>query len=233
MALKVFSCCSYSTLFETRTREEWNALQFVRAIKGRPLRGYARVPLPDGTRAYLDQTTAASAPGWFAQMAAQRITWDRAGELALTPIPDAACDIASGAPPKTRVLAVALAAALPPHKAAVFDVLRWRERMVPAHVGVGTRDPQELYGNLRLTMAEWPADVPQIVLVDDVMATGAHFRAAAAFLRDWGGHLLVAICAGRADNSGALPGDPFRTRTDILKDFQADPDWTPPMTLQG
>jgi len=131
MALKVFSCCSYSTLFETRTREEWNALQFVRAIKGRPLRGYARVPLPDGTRAYLDQSTAASAPGWFAQMAAQRITWNRAGELALTPIPDAACDIASVAPPKTRVLADALAATLPPHKAAVLDVLRWHERMVP------------------------------------------------------------------------------------------------------
>jgi hypothetical protein len=55
MSLKVFSCCAYSTLFDTRNDAEWNALQFVRAIKRKPLRGYGHVPLPDGTRAYLEQ----------------------------------------------------------------------------------------------------------------------------------------------------------------------------------
>jgi hypothetical protein len=229
MSLKVFSCCTYSTLFDTRNDAEWNALQFVRTIKRKPLRGYAHVPLPDGTRAYLEQSNAASAPTWFGQMAATRVTWHRTGRLALIPIPDAASDLRSTVAPKTRVLANALAAALPPDKATVFDVLRWDRPMAPAHAGTGTRDPQELYSSLRLTSRKLPADIPQIVLVDDVIATGAHLRAAAAFLRDCGGRILAAACAGRADNSGNPQDDPFRTRIDILPDFQADPDWLLPL----
>ena len=82
-------------------------------------------------------------------------------------------------------------------------------------------------------MAVWPANVPQIVLVDDVIATGAHLRAAAAYLQDCGGRILMALCVGRADNTGSLPDDPFRTCTGVLRDFQADPDWLLPMNLRN
>jgi hypothetical protein len=97
--------------------------------------------------------------------------------------------------------------------------------MVPAHAGAGTRDPQELYSSLRLTTRKLPIDLPQIVLVDDVIATGAHLRAAAAFLRDCGGHILAAVCVGGADNGGQPLGDPFRMRTDVFPDVAPEPDW--------
>jgi hypothetical protein len=225
MSLKVFSCCTYSTLFQNRTKAEWNALQFVRAIKGRPLRGYARVPLPDGTCAFLDQSNVASAPAWFGQMATARLTWHRIRNVTLIPIPDATCDLTAIAAPKALALSAALALAVSPKTATVTDVLRWDQPMIPAHAGAGTRDPQELYSALRLRCGQLPSGLSEIVLVDDVIATGAHLRAAAAFLRDFGGHVLAAVCAGRADNSGNPVNDPFGTRTEILPDFHADPDW--------
>lgn len=46
MPLKVFRCCTYSAAFGQRTEPEWSALQFVRAIKGKPLKEYVDVPLP-------------------------------------------------------------------------------------------------------------------------------------------------------------------------------------------
>jgi len=232
MSLTVVSCCSYSTLFDKRSKAEWNALQFVRAVKGRALRGYARVPLPDGTQGFLDQSTRASAAGWFGRIAAARITWDRVSRVALVPIPDARCDVRAGAGPRTLALVSALASALPPQKASILDVVRWDQPMIPAHAGAGTRDPQELYSSLRLRPAKLPPELPPIVLVDDVIATGAHLRAVAAFLRDWGGHVIAAVCVARADNSGDPLDDPFRIRTDVLRDFEPDPDWPPPADLR-
>ncbi len=230
--LKVFSCCAYSTLFDSRTDAEWNALQFVRAIKRKPLRGYAHVPLPNGTRAYLDQSNATSAPEWFGQMAAARVTWDRTGRLALVPIPDSPCALGTSVPSKTLGLAEALRAALPADKAAV-DVLRWGEPMPSAHRAGGTRDPQELYSRLRLTSRKLPPGLPQIVLVDDVLASGGHLRAAAAFLTDCGGCVLAAVCAGRADDTNDSRTLPFQMRTDVLPDFYPDPDWLLPLSVVG
>lgn len=72
--------------------------------------------------------------------------------------------------------------------------------------------------------------MPHIVLVDDVLASGGHLRAAAAFLTDCGAHVSFAVCAGRADNTDAPIDRPFSIRTDVLPDFVADPDWLLPYT---
>lgn len=228
--VKVFSCCTYSTAFRARREPEWLALQFVRAIKGKPLKGYVDVPLPGNRLMRLDHATAASVAAWFGELLAGGLTWDTVGALTLVPIPHAACDLHAHVPPKTLPLADALRDALAPGQAAVMDLLRWGEAIPQAHLAGGTRDPQELYSVLRLTVASLPEQLPQIVLVDDVLASGGHLRAAAAFLIDCGAEVQMAVCAGRADNSDTGLECPFSIRTDVLPDFVADPDWLLPFT---
>ena len=218
MSLKVFSCCTYSTLHRDRSADEWNALQFVRAVKGRALSGYAHVPLPDGSIAYLDQQRAECAPGWFAQLAIARIRW-RMNRVALVPVPNADSVLDSANPPRTFTLAQALANALPSGQATVVDILRWCTRMPTAHSGAGSRDPQELYDALRVNVPRLRVDLPFIVLIDDVVATGAHLRAAAAYLVDCRETVIAAVCVGHADNGDAPILEPFRLTTMVLPDF--------------
>ena len=142
MPLTVFSCCTYSTAFGPRTEPEWSALQFVRAIKGKSLRGYVDLPLPGGRHVRLDQATAACAPAWFGEMVAAGVSWDIDRSVALVPVPDSTCSMASPATPKTLALAAVLHDTLMPGQAGVFDLLRWAEVIPPAHLVGGTRDPQ-------------------------------------------------------------------------------------------
>jgi len=233
MPLTVFSCCTYSTLRRQRTQEQWAALHFVKAIKGLPLKGYAYVPLPEGDRAYLDHDTSSLAASWFGRMAAARLTWDRIGRFSAVPVPDAACGVSAARAPRVLPLADALVRALAPGRATVLDVLRWVKPMPTAHQAGGTRDPQELYGRLRLALPTLPQDGANVVLVDDVLASGGHLRAAAAFLNDCGANVIAAVCAGRADHTEAGDIEPFKTRTDVLPDFVSDPDWLLPLVIDG
>jgi hypothetical protein len=205
----------------------------MRAIKRKPLRGYVHVPLPGGERGYLDQTTAVAAPEWFGRIVSAGVTWNRVGPLVLIPIPDAACGAETGLLPKTVALAQALKAALPEAQACVLDVLRWDEPMASGHLTRGTRDPQELYSRLRLTCRRLPPQPPRMVLIDDVLASGGHLRAAAAFLTDCGGLVFASCCAGRAIHTDDVPTNAFSIRTDVLADFCADPDWLLPTTVSN
>jgi hypothetical protein len=232
MPLEVFSCCTYSTLRRQRTQSQWAALHFVKAIKRQPLKGYASIPLPGGSTAHLDRATCARAPTWFAQMAAARVPWS-SKPCVLIPVPDAACGLTNDHLSKVVPLATAVVAALPAGKATVRDVLRWTKAMPSAHHAGGTREPQELYGRLRLVLPMLPLDGTPIVLIDDVIASGGHLRAAAAFLRDSGAEVIAAVCAGRADETAANDVDPFTMRTDVLPDFVSDPDWLLPEVYDG
>ncbi len=86
-------------------------------------------------------------------------------------------------------------------------------------------------------MRRWLPKVPQdnanVVLLDDVLASGGHLRAAAAFLSDCGAHVIAAICAGRADDTDVGKIEPFKMRTDVLPDFVSDPDWLLPLVYDG
>ena len=60
------------------------------------------------------------------------------------------------------------------------------------------------------------------------MASGAHLRAAAAFLEDCGARVLCGVCGARAVYDNDPSESSFRIRTDLLPDFVADPDWLLP-----
>ena len=58
----------------------------------------------------------------------------------------------------------------------------------------------------------------RVVLVDDVLVLGGHLRACAAKLKAGGADVVLAMCAGRADQ---IPvADPFAARCETLDDFE-------------
>ena len=233
MPLRVYCCVAYAATFGgVRTQDEWAALHFVKAIKGTPLAGYTTLRLPGGDTARIDRHTAESAALWFAQFAVAAVPWGDVLPCGFVPIPDAECDLASTRPPRTFQLSDALASELGADVATV-DVLRWARPMAKAHAADGSRDPQVLYGRLRRMDRSWPLTGQRLVLVDDVVASGAHLRAAAAFLADCGATVACAICAARASET-VTPGEkPLVPSTHVLANFDPDPDWLLPETFDG
>jgi hypothetical protein len=217
MPIRVFCCSSYPAFKAPWTPDQMRAAALVRALKA------CREANDSGASDPADAAVQADAVAWFATTATTKLTWRPVRPLTLVPVPDSHCALDASLPPRTVALAAALASALPHGTAAVADVLRWAQPMDSAHSGGGTRDPQELYSALRLTRRGFGQDRPQCVIVDDVLASGAHIRAVAAFLRDCGASILAAICAAQATEV-AVP-DPFAVRTTVLPNFVSDPDW--------
>jgi hypothetical protein len=233
MPLTVYSCVSYSAAFGgSRTQDDWTALNFVHAVKGTPLAGFAVLRVADGDRVRIDQHSANDAPLWFARLAVKALPWREVLPCGLVPIPDAACSLSANRPPRGLRLADALASALGPDAAAV-DLFRWVRPMLPAHVVEDSRDPQVLYGRLRLHDRWRPVRNQRLVLVDDVIASGAHLRAAAAFLRDCAATLLCAVCAARACHAAPANGSWLSPSSQVLSDFHSDPGWHLPEVYDG
>jgi adenine/guanine phosphoribosyltransferase-like PRPP-binding protein len=233
MPLTVYSCVNYVPMVDgPRTQDHWTALHFAKAIKGTPLAGYATLSTPVVDPIRIDRTTACAAPEWFARLAVTAVPWRDLLPCGLVPIPDAACDLVAARRPRMFALAEALASAVG-FDVAVCDVLRWSRPMSPAHIAADARDPQVLYGRLRLTNRAWLPAGQRLVLLDDVVASGAHLRAAAAFLRDCRAEVSVAICAARASDELPRSLSPLSPCVHVLPDFHPDPDWLLPETVDG
>jgi hypothetical protein len=232
MPLTVCSCLTYWPAYGPKTQDRWTALHFVNAVKGTPLAGYAQLRLSSGDTVTISRSSAAAAPEWFAQLAVNALPWRDCAPCGLVAMPDAACDLSAAGPPRTLVLAEALASQIGPDAVAV-DLLRWVRSMAKAHAADGTRDPQVLYGRLRLKDRMWPVARQRLVLVDDVVASGGHLRAAAAFLSDCGAVVTHAICAARANDTVSAADSAFAPSTLMLPDFHSDPDWLLPEVYEG
>ena len=233
MPLTVYSCVTYAPfVFDPRTQDHWTALHFVKAVKRTPLSGYATLTSPRGDTIRIDEASAGEAPQWFADLAIAAAPWRELVPCGLVPIPDARCDLAANRRSHTHALAEALVSALGAD-VAVVDVLRWSRPMETAHGSDGSRDPQVLYGRLRLSHRALPLAGLRLVLVDDVVASGAHLRAAAAFLTDCRAEVLCAVCAGRASQTIPACATPLMSSVDVLTDFQPDPDWLLPEMIEG
>ena len=96
--------------------------------------------------------------------------------------------------------------------AEVNDKLRFRQPMQSASSGGGSRDQLELARAMRMPSGPKPSGVP--ILIDDVMTTGAHMRAARTVLRGRGIIVEHGIVCGRTLLHQAA--DPFALQDEDL-----------------
>jgi hypothetical protein len=215
MGLRTISLFTYRTKGAGWTSEQLGVLRFVNALKRRDLDGTADVLIRAGQpKRRLEAQNASEAFDWFAEMVVPVLREELATtRVVLVPIPDCGCteEVA-----ESRTSALAIAVARRAGAVVVSDMLRWRRRMPSAGSGQGSRDPVSIYQNLRLRSGWSPVSRPY-VLIDDVVTTGGHLRACAAFLDNHGGRVERAICAARSDQYP--PDDPFQRRIDELPDF--------------
>jgi len=196
MPLKVVSFATYLTNVDVTWRDtDYNALKFVKAIKGLPVNGFARIPVCDVLRR-LEHGNSEEAIGWFGELArAYLLGQNLPRPVSFVPIPNSSCAMGNDQVPRTRLLAQAIVNGF--EESDVWDGLRWRTVMLPSSQG-GTRNPQVLYDNLVIAQ-EVPART--LVLVDDVRTTGAHFVAALARVAERGAVCSLALCAARRVDS--------------------------------
>src|SRR4051794_2815908 len=150
MPLAVTTFCAYRTRRNGPwTDRDYAASKFIKALKEQPVSGWAYVPV-GREHVRLDAANAASAPHIFARQAACGIKWDAVGALMIVPIPSSICTVDATDPPRAIKMAVALLRCIEWVDAIVADLLRWSEAMTPAHIALGSRDPEDLYRRLRL-----------------------------------------------------------------------------------
>jgi hypothetical protein len=148
-------------------------------------------------RCTLDTRTQREGLDWFGRLAAWVIEVEfPSPHMVLVPVPNSDCSLENRNVPRTRRLADAIANKVT--TATVFDCLRWIHDRRPSHLG-GSREPRILSRELALIHIPLCAAV---VLVDDVVTTGAHLQAAAAKLSAVGVKCDHAICLARTEVSG-------------------------------
>ena len=161
MPLKVVSFATYLTNVDVTWRDaDYNALKFVKAIKGLPVNGFARIPVCDVLRR-LEHGNSEEAIGWFGELArAYLLGQNLPRPVSFVPIPNSSCAMGNDQVPRTRLLAQAIVNGF--EESDVWDGLRWRTVMLPSSQG-GTRNPQVLYDNLAIAQ-----EVPARTLVLEI-----------------------------------------------------------------
>ena len=219
MPIRVVSCYTYRTSIDSPwTDAQHSVNQFVDAIKERDVRGYGLV-LVNGTlpKRCISAANAHQAREWFGEMGSRVLDEAGfAGPIILIPVPNSECTTEVE---HSRIATLA-------HEIrerselvqGVADVLRWDEPMPSASQEQGPRDPAELYPHLELRGTLRHRQRTH-VLVDDVLTTGGHLRACAAFLASRGVVAGFAVCAARSDPAPQV--NPFQDRVDALDDFVA------------
>jgi hypothetical protein len=196
--LRLITVCTYLTQIEgvTWRQKDWAGNKMVKILKGEPIKGFFAIS-DSGVARRFDQGTAANFRPIAHQMLGKAI-----GELAplgatLVPIPNSQVTSPSTQNFRTRILAEGVAATnaqrLKSDPALVFATPQ------PKSSKGGSRDPEYLESMMRLD------HVPtgQVVLVDDVTTTGAHFIAGARKLRAVGVPVIAAVAFAKSTKEQA------------------------------
>ncbi len=212
MAVTAVCFCAYLTDISLPWRRgDHNANKFIKAFKREPIKGFANI-LVGSTWHRLEESNRDSAVDWFGEMASAYIKRKhKVRPLVFAPLPSSKCVANGGIVSPTYRLADAIASRL--QGAVVWDGLRWSKTMTPSHKG-GARDTAYFYKHLVITKTLPHAD---IVVVDDVLTSGAHMRAVVAKLAEKNGKCSLALCAGRTVSDQVAK--PFDLIEEKLEDF--------------
>lgn len=197
----------------TWSDEQYCVSKFKSVLKDKPVKGYAFLPVvPGQPKRLLNAANVAMAFIWFGEMSGAWLDEKLISDPVIIPIPSSKCTLKTGES-RTRRLADAL------QKRAggdVLDVLRFNKEYESTRNG-GSRNPEDIYPTYRLLDAV-PSGRP-IVLVDDVLTSGGHIRAAVTYLTRKGvtSPEIVACCGVSAEQ--APSATPFERKTRELDDY--------------
>jgi hypothetical protein len=206
MPLKAHCCFTHLTRVEGQQwlDPHYAVKKFVDALKNRPIQKWAWIRVDDsgGKRKFM-QENAHEAVAWFGEMAGRIINDEGLKKPVLIPFPNSKCTTKD-----RRSRTAALADVIVPHcaGAVVGDVLRFVKEMPSANEEDGPRDPKDIYPHLRHigVIPKGPC-----VLIDDVLTSGGHLAAGAAYVtKVLGAKVAFAVCGVSAEQQ-ASP-DPFK-----------------------
>lgn len=223
MPVSLACFCTYLTNPSVPYRPgDYDATKFIKAIKNEEFSGWGTVTINDA-RWRFDMSNAHEAGQRFAMWAASKIRRVRSSSstgFLIVPIPSSAVVLGAREIGRTAAIAAHVGAIGWPIMQSV-DLLRWRMPMVKSHAG-GTRSPAVLYSNLVLTNPFMVAN-RECILLDDVVASGAHIKACAAVLEKNGARVNLAIAAGRVVHEP--PEDPFKPPVEDIPDIDSYDIW--------
>ncbi len=195
--MNVISFVSYSGS-SSLGQEARDAARLVRAVK-RYERSEKLTRLSRFCR--LDINTPLQALEWFGKLGAFVLEKKNLPlPITLIPVPNSECSLTNDGALRTRLLAEVIAKEQ--IGAHVWDCLRWKRVLPPSHCG-GTRDVRRLCREL--VVIKTPHHSGSVVLVDDVVATGAHLRAVSYILANLGVQCDYALCLARVEHTVLLP----------------------------
>lgn len=222
--MRVVTVCEYlAAEYSAYSQEQWDAFKLVRAVKGIPFKGYANVP----NLGHLSYENADKGMTWAGEKLAPEI--DDAFDMqpvVLVPLPGSRCTSAAIVK-ASRVTQVArIAASYTYAGTPVRELLCWSQIMQPSHEG-GPRDPSILARHLVVEPGVPDPNI-EVALIDDVLTTGGHFRAAAARLRRAGWKVAeVAFAVARTvwvtPDASRSPVETFKVMSEELEPFE----WSP------
>ena len=212
--MKVIALGTYVADASWRENNEsaWVTARLVSAVKRRKYNSSVSVRIGAEER-LLQPDRPADADTMVAELLAPIVRPMRtsANFLCITPVPGSAqvsWDDRDAAPYRiAKALSAQLGFGYP-----LRDILRMREPVQKATDG-GTRDPVELFRKMQVRNQQLPSCT--CILVDDVMTSGGHLRAAAARLRAADASVAAAVCVAITES---CVGDCFEQRAVELPD---------------
>lgn len=177
-----------------RKPEFWDSYLFVWAVKTGQYKTPFTIAFRNGSRVKIGQSNVKRARASFGQFIASTLDGEDAPQnVLLIPIPSK--DAQPGIKAGYRSLWM-LAEALKdkPHRGQIHDGLRWTKALPKAHEGGKHR--KRAYWKQYMTIRD-NVKGRDVVLVDDVLSTGASILAAKEVLEEAGARVLFAITCGR------------------------------------
>jgi hypothetical protein len=199
--LKALWICPYLTMVDgiTWRSSDHTATKMVKTLKGQPFNGYFEIAQRGTRRRFASANASEFLPTIYKNMA--RVILQRTqGNVTLVPIPNSAVTSIDHPAFRTKELAEGIAS-FGEGRLASAPLLVFDEAQPSSHSSGGSRDPHHFEDIYKITGT--PAG--QIVLVDDVLTTGAHLIGACWKLADHDCEIALASTWGRTTNEQLDP----------------------------